>query len=117
MNARAFPSTDVGSDHQLVIVNLKMRLTRRVQARKAKRMDVGRLADTLIIMTYESVVGGRFRVLMEDEVDVGVNDAWNTIKSMFQEATHDFLGVATSQATQDKKLVVRWHETVSRRDA
>lgn len=44
-NSRAFPSADVGSDHQLVMAKIKLKLKRNYKGKRKKRADTRKLKD------------------------------------------------------------------------
>src|SRR5271163_196022 len=93
MNSRAFPSADVGSDHQLVLANLKLKLKYHEKERQSLRTDVGRLRDPLVRSAYKVVMERRLKHLPRADQLNGVNDIWNSIKAAFTTAAKDVLGV------------------------
>jgi endonuclease/exonuclease/phosphatase family metal-dependent hydrolase len=59
-NSRSFPSADVGSDHQLVIANIRLRFKAKPKPNYPKRYDIFKLKNTNIRQNYEIEIGGRF---------------------------------------------------------
>src|SRR5664279_1988750 len=100
-NARAYPSADVGSDHQLLIANLKLKLKRHPLSKPTKRFDVMKLKDPQISKLYEITIGGKFAALLENEQEeVGIDDTWTAIKEVFNRTSTDTLGVVKLQRTK-----------------
>jgi len=81
VNARAYPSANVGSDHQLVIANLRLKLKSDQDKENTRRTDVARLKTSLIGTEYEITMGGRFAPLLKlIEEDTDVNNSSDVIK-------------------------------------
>ena len=59
LNSRAYPSTDIGSDQQLLIANIRLKLKARRKLTAVKRYDVGKLSDPLVACQYEVEVSKR----------------------------------------------------------
>ena len=94
INSRAYPSADVGSDHQLLISNLRLKLKRQQTSKQTKRFDVGKLKDPQIHNMYEVTIGGKFAALLENEhEEVGVDETWSAIKDAFNSTSTDTLSV------------------------
>ena len=55
LNSRAYPSTDIGSDQQLLIANIRLKLKARRKLTAVKRYDVGKLSDPLVASEAEAV--------------------------------------------------------------
>ena len=52
-NSRSFPSADFGSDHQLVMANVKLKLKTNRQQQGTRKMDIGKLSDPVIKRRYQ----------------------------------------------------------------
>jgi len=52
-NIRSFPSADVGSEHQLVLANLKLKLKRYPKQRGSLRTNTDKLGDDKILKDYK----------------------------------------------------------------
>jgi hypothetical protein len=100
-NARAYPSADIGSDHQLLIANLKLKLKRYKVTQPMKRFDIAKLKDPQVSQMYEITIGGKFAALLENEQaeEVGVEGTRTAIKAAFNNTSMDTLGVVKSQRT------------------
>ena len=82
--ARSFPSTDVASDHQLVICNFKLRFKTKPKKNSVKRYDVSKLKDGSISSKYQDIIGGKFRPLLDDpDTNLEINSTWDKIKAAF----------------------------------
>jgi len=58
MNARSYPSADIGSDHQLVLSDLRIKFHTIRKANYAKQCDVSRLKNPNTQRNYEIIIGG-----------------------------------------------------------
>ena len=63
MNCQAYPSADVGSDHQLLILNLWLDLKKRESLVCGRKFDIKKLKDPVAIEAYR--VHQRYRRLHE----------------------------------------------------
>ncbi|XP_072022350.1 craniofacial development protein 2-like [Amphiura filiformis] len=95
-NSRSFPSADVGSDHQLVIANLRLRFKTKARPNYPKRYDVQKLKDTITQNSYEVEIGGRFSPLLYNN-DTDVETQWDGIKTAFNETSKKVLGNRKAQ--------------------
>lgn len=95
-NSRSFPSADIGSDHQLVIANLRLRFKVRGKPKFLKRYDVFKLKEADVRSNYEIEIGGRFGPLVDDE-NTDVENLWEGIKSAYSETSTKLLGNRKSQ--------------------
>jgi len=102
VNARAYPSTDDGSDHQLVFANLRLKLKSLQNKDNTRRTDAARLKNSFISTEYEITVGGRFALLLKiiDE-DADVNNFRVAIKKVFHETAAILLGTIKPHRTKD----------------
>lgn len=68
---RAFPGADVGSDHDLVLTRLKLKLKiKRSQKSPRIRFDLEKLKDPKIAEVFQAQVGGKFAALSTADSDV-----------------------------------------------
>ena len=74
--ARSFPNVDVGSDHQLVLANIKLRLKVKTKPTiKQKKFDIQKLKDADTREIFEIKIGGRFEPLLNiPDTDLEVED-------------------------------------------
>ena len=54
MKTRTFPGTDIGSDHNLVIMNFKVRLKKQRKSRNWIRFDMEKLKDATISKEFNA---------------------------------------------------------------
>ena len=90
-NSRSFPSADVGSDHQLVMANMKLKLKTKTKPNHPKRYEVFKLKNETTRRKYEIEIGGRFAPLLNDE-ETDANTLWEGIKSAINDTSKDLLG-------------------------
>ena len=90
-NSRGFPSIDVGSDHQLVMANMKLKFKTKTKPNHPKRYEVFKLKNETTRRKYEIEIGGRFAPLLNDE-ETDANTLWEGIKSAINDTSKDLLG-------------------------
>ena len=95
-NARSFPSADVGSDHQLVLANIKLKFKSKQNRNYPKKYDIFKLTNTETKHRYEVQIGGKFGPLLTDE-ETDVNTLWEGIKVAIGETSKELLGYKKSQ--------------------
>ena len=78
MSAKTYPGADCGTDHQLLISTMKLKLRRIKRQRKPARYDVSKISDS-----YRVEVKNRFQKLMEDDPEESTpEELWQEIKSV-----------------------------------
>ena len=90
-NARSFPSADVGSDHQLVLANLRLKFKTKRKPNYPIQYDIFRLKDPQIKSNYEVEIGGRFAPLLSLP-DTDTQTMWEEVKTAFSETSKKILG-------------------------
>jgi hypothetical protein len=95
-NARSFPSADIGSDHQLVIANIRLKFKIKKRPNYPRQYDVFRLKNENLRQTYEIEIGGRFAPLL-DQPDTDTQTMWEEIKTVFSETSKKLLGYKKNQ--------------------
>ena len=90
-NARSFPSADVGSDHQLVIANIRLKFKILKKSNYPKKYDVFKLKNPQTRTDYEIEIGGRFAHLLSLP-DTDTQTMWKDIKLAFNETSKKTLG-------------------------
>ena len=58
-NSRTYPSADIGSDHQLLTANIRLKLTARRRHTASKRYDTKKLSDPLVAINFQAEVAGK----------------------------------------------------------
>ena len=88
---RTFPGADVGSDHDLVLLNFRVRL-KKIKKPQTIRMkfNLDRLKDPTILESFQATVGGKFAALLtlEEEAEE-MTSKFNTVMT---ETAGDILG-------------------------
>ena len=90
--------SDVGSDHLLVIANIRLKL-RRTDQRHAdhRRLDVNKLKDPDVKRSFTIQIRNRFQALSDQENNTqqemeDTNHLWNQVKTTYQEVGRTILG-------------------------
>ena len=98
-NARSFPSADVGSDHQLVLANIKLKLkAKKRPTQQMKKYNVSKLRSSETKLKFQTTIGGKFEALLHDpETYLDVKDTWTKIKEAFHTTSEEVLGSQRSQ--------------------
>ena len=87
---RTYPGADVGSDHDMVLMTLKLKLKKNLKQNTPRiRFNVDKLRDPLIAEEFEANVGGRFAAL---NLEGDINDLTDHIKTALQESAEEVLG-------------------------
>ena len=75
-NARSFPGTDIGSDHDLVFTTIKLKLKTKCFTQSPRiRFDLEKLKDPKTAEVFQANVGGKFAALrvLDSDVDTLAN--------------------------------------------
>jgi len=94
-NSRSFPSADVGSDHQLVLANIKLKLKRYPQQRGSLRTNTDKLRDDKILEDYKLRMDEKWNSIQDQNirsVDISVEQQWGSIKQAFKITAEEVLG-------------------------
>ncbi|RUS68494.1 hypothetical protein EGW08_023744 [Elysia chlorotica] len=98
LDVRVKRGADVGSDHLLVIANIRLKL-RRTDQRHAdhRRLDINRLKDPDVKRSFTIQIRNRFQALSDQENNTqqemeDTNHLWNQVKTTYQEAGRTILG-------------------------
>ena len=98
-NSRSFPSADVGSDHQLVMANMKLKFKTKTNPNHPKRYEVFKLKNETTRRKYEIEIGGRLAPLLNDEETDAIT-LWEGIKSAINDTSKDLLGYKKPKKTK-----------------
>ena len=74
-SAKTLPGADIGSDHQLLIAEVRLKLKRITVGQKAQRFDL-----LNIDQNYKIETSNRFRALMINEAEMSPDELWTNIK-------------------------------------
>lgn len=87
---RSFPGADVGSDHDLVMMGIHVKLKKARQAVPCRvKFDVARLNDPTVCTAFQSALGGRFAPLLTMPDLEDVVEGFNEV---MVETAHSILG-------------------------
>ena len=102
-NSRAFPSADCGSDHQLVMANIKLKLKVKAAIKKVKQIDVGKLQDDVTKSEFCTAVDKEWQKMLSHSTD-DVEVFWKRFKDAIQETSKEVLGFKTGQECREWRL-------------
>ena len=78
---RTYPGADVGSDHDLVLLTIKIKLKKNYKSTNNRiNLDLEKLKDTSIVETFKAQLVGKFAALSLIDIDI------NELTSGFNEA-------------------------------
>ena len=99
-NTRTFPGADIGSDHDLVMSTLKLKLkAKRCPKNPRIRFDLEKLKDPKIADVFQAQVGGKFAALQI--LDKDVDTLANGIKDVLLTTAEEVLG-------RERKKIQPW---------
>jgi len=90
-NSRAFPSADCGSDHQLVMANIRLKWKVRKPIMRAKKVDVQRLQSEDIRQKYHTEVEAKWQVTLTEPI-TSIEEEWNKVKDIIQNTSKEVVG-------------------------
>ena len=100
-NARAYRGADVGSDHNLVICELKLKLRKIYKpAKKTLKFDTMKLKNREVREKFVLTLKNRFSCLQEETDDI--EEQWRHVKEAFNETAESVLG---HQRTKSKPWI------------
>jgi hypothetical protein len=94
-NSRAYPSTDIGSDHQLVMANLKLKLKTNCKKNTKYKADILRLKDEEICRCYKAVSEKIWEELLaagKNQEQIELEEDWKQIQEILLETADMMLG-------------------------
>ena len=98
-DVRTYRGADVGSDHQLVIAKIKLRLRKTgKQEIKTRRFETSKLRIKDIKRRFTIEVKNKFSVLQDLDVHDGLEEKWDKIKKVYTESAREILGYRTGKA-------------------
>ena len=91
---QSFPGADIGSDHDLVIMTLKLRLKKvSKQGHTRIKFDFEKLKDPEIAETFKAMIGGKFAPLtLLDADDSNMDDLVSKFNVAVTETASETLG-------------------------
>ena len=88
---RTFPGADIGSDHDMVLMTIKLKLKKNRRPKNPRiRYDLEKLRDPDIAEMFKANVGGKFAALTL--IHDNINSLTDTIKTVLHETATEILG-------------------------
>ena len=96
---RSFTGADIGSDHELVMTNMRLKL-KKIRKGKSPRMkfDLEKLKDPDIAAEFEAKIGGRFAPLLVADIDA--ESLNNQLNQQLTDTAEEVLGRARGKKNQ-----------------
>ena len=93
-NTRSFPGTDIGSDHELVMMTFRLRLQRmKNQSNIRIRFSLEKLKDPNIADIFRAAIGGKFApILALENRDTEIDALINSFNAAVTETANNILG-------------------------
>ena len=101
-NVKTYPGADVGSDHNPVVMSVKVKLKRKKVQPQVVKYDMKMLKQDEVRRKYNIEIRNRFELLFRDETDMDDETRWNSIKETLNEA------LKTTVPVQAKKARQKW---------
>ena len=80
-STRTYPGADVGSDHDMVLMNFKVRLKKTKMSKNTRlKFNLDRLKDRKILESFKATIGGKFAPLLALE-----DNSVETLTTQFNE--------------------------------
>ena len=92
--AQSIPGADIGSDHDLVMMSVRLRLKKiKMQGPTRVKFDLEKLKDTQVADTFQAMIGDKFAPLtLLDVDDTEVDTLVNTFNKAMTETASEILG-------------------------
>ena len=101
-NVKSYPGADVGSDHNPVVMSLKVKFKQKKVQLQDEKYDMKMLKQDAVSRKYNIEIKNRLELLFRDETDMDDNSRWNSIKETIKEA------IKTTGAKKAKKAKQKW---------
>jgi exonuclease III len=103
-NSRSFPSADIGSDHQLVMANIKLKLRTNRPPIRTKKIDIDKLKTDSIRLVYEQKLEEKWLLALTEDTE-DIHTEWRKIRDIIKETSEDVLD--TKIRMKQKWMVIR----------
>ena len=88
---RTYPGADIGSDHNLVLLTMKIKLKKKYKAAQTRiKFDLEKLKDPEVAEMFQAQLGGKFAAL--NLVDIEINDLTDSMNEAVRETAEEVLG-------------------------
>ena len=91
MDVRTKRDADIGSDHQLVMATLQLKMSKKSRTKPTKRFNTNLLQDSNYTTIYRVEIRNRFQGLPIDD-DMEVNSRWDRIADTIKGAAESTIG-------------------------
>ncbi|XP_027212995.2 craniofacial development protein 2-like [Penaeus vannamei] len=111
---RVFPGADVGSDHDLLMMTMKVKLaSRRTENHARLCYDINKLNDTTIIEEFSATLGRKFAPLLlldniqniSTEMEKAVNDTAMDMLGTYKKEKHPWVTAEVLQACNERRAL------------
>ena len=110
-NARVYPSTDIGSDHQLLVANIRLKLKAGSKHKAVERVDVTKLCDAVVAAQYTAEICTQLNAIIDsckNETAGSVDELWQQTKTAFNETSRVTLGTVKSRPEKAWLSAATW---------
>src|SRR5664279_1800877 len=90
-NSRAFPSADCGSDHQLVMANIRLKWKTKKTVARIKKIDIQQLKNEDVKRQYHTEVEAKWQKTITEPI-ISADEEWNKVKSIIQDTSKEVVG-------------------------
>ena len=94
--SRAFPSADCGSDHQLIMAGMKLKLKKKRPPKRIRKFNVGRLRDEDTNQNYREEVERLWKEHMTLPVKT-IEEEWSRVSDIIRKTSEKVLGYQTKE--------------------
>jgi hypothetical protein len=98
LNSRAYPSADIGSDHQLLLANLRLKLKRSMKPVRSGKVDISRLRIKEVKEEYQRRMELSWEEMLKEGsskiMDYNIEDAWRDVKENFVNTAKEVIGLS-----------------------
>src|SRR5271157_490756 len=96
LNSRSFPSADIGSDHQLVIctLHLKLKCTKKSNTKLISKHDISKLKDKVILAEYQQQLTDKLPTCTD--TDLTLDQAAESYYKIIKITANNILGFTRS---------------------
>ena len=91
---RSFPGADIGSDYDLLMMTVRLRLKKISKPKHTRRkFDLENMKDSNVLDTFRAMIGGRFAplIIMSNE-DTDIDSMITAFNTAVTETTSEILG-------------------------
>lgn len=100
-SAKTYPGADVGSDHNPVVIEMKLKFRKKIKPKSAKRIDIRKVTKNPD--TRRKVAGEMAKALRDQEDDVDVTQPREKWKKAQRETQEKVIG--TTVSNEEKETV------------